>query len=481
MPLQVIIVGAGIAGLSAAISLRRAGHEVHIYERSAMNNEVGAAINVPPNAIRFLTAWGIDPVASRFCKARETSFVDPVTLETTATISHERNRARYGGADLWYAHRVDLHDSLKKLATGGSGPGRAAKIYLKSVIVGYNPDTPSITLADGTIVKGDLVIGADGIHSLASETVLGRKVEPTPPAHYNCCYRFLIPAATVEADPETRFWNLDAEHPGEKPGLRIITHNETSRRMVSYPCRNHEVHNFVGIFCDPDLKSATREDYMASVDKATVLEKFAGFSPSLLAVVNKATEIKRWPLLYRPPTSTWRKGRLILAGDAAHPMLPHQGQGGAQGLEDGCVLGIVMYGSSDDPEEIKRRLELYEQIRRNRASAIQVLSNVGQDQSHLVYEELKQYMEEKDIPTNPSEILGFTFAYDVVGAAVKVMKGYDAAFEAPAAFKLEPATTASQSSDGGSDITEMDEKVGKEGDLNGFMAYVGMMRKYLGI
>lgn len=140
MPLKVVIVGAGIAGLSSAIALRRSGHEVHLYERSAMNNEVGAAINVPPNAGRFLTSWGLDPVASRFVKARETTFLDPETLETTTTLSHEQNKSRYGNIDLWYAHRIDLHDSLKKLATATdpeptSGP--AATIHTRSAVVGY--------------------------------------------------------------------------------------------------------------------------------------------------------------------------------------------------------------------------------------------------------------------------------------------------------------------------------------------------------
>ena len=103
-----------------------------------------------------------------------------------------------------------------------------------------DPDAPSITLADGSVITADLVVGADGIHSLACEAVLGHKVEPASPAHYNCCYRFLIPAATLEADPETRFWNYpNANHEdgSGKPGLRIITHNGTNRRMVSYPCR----------------------------------------------------------------------------------------------------------------------------------------------------------------------------------------------------------------------------------------------------
>lgn len=135
--LQVIIVGAGIAGLSAAISLRRAGHAVTIYERSSMNNEIGAAINVPPNATRFLTACGLDPVRWRFVKSQRVTYKDPFTMKTKALLATEETARNVGGAELYYAHRVDLHSALKWMATRGDGPGTSVTIHLKSDVVGY--------------------------------------------------------------------------------------------------------------------------------------------------------------------------------------------------------------------------------------------------------------------------------------------------------------------------------------------------------
>ena len=135
--LHVIVVGAGIAGLSAAISLRRAGHSVHVYERSSMNCEIGAAINVPPNATRFLTAWGLDPVRWRFVKARLVTYKDPYSIETTAIHGTEGTASSIGGAELYYAHRVDLHNSLKWMATRPDGSGIPVTIHLKSDVVGY--------------------------------------------------------------------------------------------------------------------------------------------------------------------------------------------------------------------------------------------------------------------------------------------------------------------------------------------------------
>lgn len=142
--LHVVVVGAGIAGLSAAISLRRAGHTVHVYERSSMNNEIGAAINVPPNATRFLTAWGLDPVRWRFVKSRRVTYNDPFNMKQTALLSTDETARSVGGAELYYAHRVDLHNALKWLATRPEGPGTPATIYLRSEVVGYVSVLPSL-------------------------------------------------------------------------------------------------------------------------------------------------------------------------------------------------------------------------------------------------------------------------------------------------------------------------------------------------
>lgn len=134
--LRIVIAGAGIAGLSAAIALRRAGHHVHIYERSSMKEEVGAAINLPPNAGRFLMSWGLDPIKCQFVRAERLVRLDPQTFELIATHVHLDNINQYG-AHLWFAHRVDLHDGLRQLATSPEGPGTPVTIHLNSFVVGY--------------------------------------------------------------------------------------------------------------------------------------------------------------------------------------------------------------------------------------------------------------------------------------------------------------------------------------------------------
>lgn len=104
-----------------------------------------------------------------------------------------------------------------------------------------------------------MVIGADGIHSIACETVIGRRNPPIRPKHYNYCYRFLIPSQSIESDPETRWLN-----DGSRGVTRLFTHNETSRRLVIYTCRDNTIHNFVGIFRDSEARPTSREGVCVS-------------------------------------------------------------------------------------------------------------------------------------------------------------------------------------------------------------------------
>ncbi|KAH6683935.1 hypothetical protein B0J14DRAFT_571724 [Halenospora varia] len=423
--MDVVIAGAGISGLAAAISLRRSGHRVTIYERSSLNNEIGAAINIPPNVGRFLLPWGLDPVGCRLVTSQGMYFMSPTNLEELAGHSFS-GVAQAFGAPLYYAHRVDLHESLKWMATEPGALGVPAVINLKSAVQNYDPDTPSITLTNGRTITADLVIAADGVHSSAVEAILGKTNPPSPAKHANCCYRFLISRHDLESDPETKFF-LEGQQP---LGCRIWPDNENQRRLVCYSCRNHEVYNFVAICCNDKIMTK-REDWQATVDKSEVLNKYTGYHPSLLAVINKATDVKRWPLLYRPPISTWYKGNMTLAGDAAHPMLPHHGQGGAQGIEDGLALGLC-FNDMKDKTEIRKRLAIYERIRRNRAASIQVLSNYGFDEGAPA--ELAKFLEGEPSPTSVTEMIKLAYGHDTLQKTIKHMTEYDPAFEVSDGF-----------------------------------------------
>ncbi|TLS20972.1 uncharacterized protein PpBr36_10888 [Pyricularia pennisetigena] len=433
MTLKVVVVGGGIAGLASATALRRAGHNVTILERSQrFDNEVGAAIHVPPNSTRPLIAWGFDVVRARLVRFKHNVFADGRTLDVQMVIEKDTNQIDqvYGGP--WMAaHRVDLHEELRRLAFAEPGAGGEAwgtvDVRLGAEVVAYSPETPSVTLAGGEVVSGDLVVVANGIHSGAPAAVTGQTVTPKAVGVYNFCYRFLIPTEVLNSDPATKDWDKER---GDGAMNSFVVGD---KRLVSYTCRDNEVHNFVGLFNDPSAGSGQRED------RSKVLETFSEFHPQLLTIISKASEYKQWPLLYRDPLPTWIKGGMTIVGDASHPMLPFQGQGGAQAVEDGVALGISMAGAT--PETVGERLVVFDGVRRNRASALQILSNVGQDEAHKVREEVGKFIPIETVPKGPEEFYAFSFGYNVVKDMVDTMrKKIDPQFELPKGFFIkEPA------------------------------------------
>ncbi|KAJ2893482.1 hypothetical protein MKZ38_008659 [Zalerion maritima] len=432
--MNVSIVGAGISGLSVAISLRRTGHTVTLYDRSTLLNEVGAAINVPPNVGRVLLPWGLDPEKSRFVASRGMDFCNHKTLEPIFRVDHSTKAADVWGVELYFAHRVDLHEALKRLATEEDGPGVPAKIVPGTEVVEFDPETPSITLSNGTRVTSHLVVAADGINSRAVEVVLGEARPLLPANTVNCCFRFLVP------------WNILAEDENTNPFLnghegRAKVHSdvESKIRLVSYPCRGHEVMNFVCLLYD-DKMSLDKEDWHASVPKDELLRKFQG-NVALDAHHrhypnrSKATDVKRWPLLYRKPIQTWSKHLMTLAGDAAHPLLPHKAQGGAQGIEDGIALGLALSGlTSAAPKwQVQSRLAVYEDIRVKRASLQAVLSNTGYDEP--IPDEIHDYLEGKPVPDTVEAQMKISYGYDVMRHIVQKMKEkVDPEFKVPSGF-----------------------------------------------
>ncbi|KAM3478841.1 hypothetical protein MY5147_001980 [Beauveria neobassiana] len=427
--LHIVIAGAGIAGLAAAVSLRRAGHHVRLYEQSSLNNEVGAAITIPPNASRILLAWGVRPQDWGFVLAEGASGYDPFTMEKTMDFGSKGSAEAIGGAPMYLSHRVDLHNCLQWLATREQGPGVPAKIHRQSNVAAKfkDPEAPSITLRNGEVIHADLIVGADGVHSRAAEAVLQHKVEAIAPQHSNICYRFLIPASVLEEDPETRHWNI-----ANRSRIRVFSHNDTQRRLVTYACRDNTVHNFVGLIYDESAR-LDAEDWQASVKVDEIVDRFKDFHPDIVKVIRKAKDVKRWPLLYRYPLKTWHKDMLVLVGDAAHPMLPHQGQGGAQSIEDGLVLGISMLGARSR-NDIESRFGIYQDVRRDRASVIQILSNIGQDLVQQLQNEVLPYLDKDKIPTDPAQIQQFNFGHDAIQAALEAMRRHEPGFTLPANF-----------------------------------------------
>ncbi|KAI9691331.1 MAG: hypothetical protein M1820_009752 [Bogoriella megaspora] len=356
--LKIGIIGAGIAGLAAAVALRHSGHKVE----------------------------------SEFMRAND--------LETIIANETKGFPERYG-AEFYFMHRVDLHNELRRLAEESDGRTEPVKIILSADVVGADPGTGQLVLNDGTKYKKDVIVAADGVHSFLTSKILGTENAAYPTGQ--SAFRFLIPTEKLLQDPEAR---LVVQ--GRPDGIYVVSGSD--RRLVWYPCRGGEVMNFVGIHPDEGREHST-EDFTASAPVEELLHVYESFHPSLRAMCRNADDVKLWKLLFRPPIHSFTKDKLVLVGDAAHPMLPHQGQAGAQAIEDGAALGALL-SKLKSIDEIQTRLKAFDEIRRNRASAMQIFSNAGQDQAERIEKEAEKYVE-GPVPKNPHEFHEWNFSYDV--------------------------------------------------------------------
>lgn len=254
---------------------------------------------------------------------------------------------------------------MKKAATSPEGKGSPAELHLCSKVTDIDTKNAKITLKDGTTVEGDMIIGADGVHSAARKQ-LAKDLKPHPSG--KSAFRFLIPKQIVLDDPELS--NLF-----EKNGELLIWF-ASDRRIVIYPTTNNTLLNFVCIHPDSESEGGEGWNTGASLDK--LLGVYQDFDPRVLAVLAKADipSLKVWRLLDMEILPSWIDERLALLGDAAHPFLPHQGQGAACAIEDAVSLSVVF--PQDAPRnEIVERLKLYEKIRYERANRIQEFSRLA--------------------------------------------------------------------------------------------------------
>ena len=227
--LDILIAGGGICGLSCAIALRRSGHTVRILERSQFTNEVGAAITIPPNASRVLRSWNLD-----FRSARMIPFngVEHVAGESDTLVKLGQhtfsNFEKNYGAPYLLSHRVDLHEALRQMAISPDGPGKPVQIINGAHITSYDAEAGSVTLANGSTLGADLIVAADGVHSIASKFIGNHR--PAIPSD-TTVVRFLIPTSTLMADPATE--NLITQD-----GLASV-YIAASRThwLLRYPCR----------------------------------------------------------------------------------------------------------------------------------------------------------------------------------------------------------------------------------------------------
>ncbi|KAH6663981.1 hypothetical protein F5X68DRAFT_251224 [Plectosphaerella plurivora] len=354
--LSIGIIGSGLGGLAAAISLRRAGHRVTLYERYDFGGEVGASLSVASNGSRFLEEWDVDISAARPVILRDLIRHDYATGRVESTYPLGDYRERFG-TDYNNFHRIDLHKHLKETALSPSGKGFPAELKTFHQASSLDAETGHITFENGTSATHDAVICADGIRSRMREQ-LG--ITPNISSSSSCCYRCIIYADKLEELGLSEFATNDAiEFWGGDSKTKIVMSACSDRNVVSCYC-----------FYPAEKNDLTEDGWNISTTGENLVAKFPGIDPRLVTLFLNAEDIKMWRLYNHDEYPYWTKGRCTLMGDAAHPMMPDQSQGACMAFEDAGALGILFSDKYADLS-VQERLQMYEKERKPRATRLQ--------------------------------------------------------------------------------------------------------------
>ncbi|MFF9349107.1 FAD-dependent monooxygenase [Streptomyces sp. NPDC014734] len=351
---RIAVIGAGIGGLTLAAALDRAGIPCQVFEQARQLTEVGAGVQLAPNAIRPLRQLGVVETLQR-------SAVRIEAMETRSWAGAPIARTPFGpaceklfAAPYYAIHRADLQAAL--LARVGPRPLR-----LGHALTRMEPAEDGVRLGfrDGTTYHADLVVGADGIHSVVRQAL----TDDAPVFSGLGVFRGLVPVRDLPQaarEPLIRMWL--------GPG----------RHFVCYPVRGGELISFAAIapLCDAPVES-----WSADGSPGDLVEAFDGWRGLVRDVTRAARTVRRWALYDREELTTWSAGRITVLGDAAHPMLPFLAQGANQAVEDAVELASRLDGTTR--ADIPAVLGDYGATRGDRTTAIQQGARGHSESMHL--------------------------------------------------------------------------------------------------
>jgi len=343
----VIVAGAGIGGLTAALAIAQRGFRVAVFDQAERLEEIGAGIQLSPNASRVLIALGLgEQLRSYVVAPQELRVMNAQTARVLARAPLGAAVERRFGAPYWVIHRGDLQKVL--LDAVRANPDVALRLGARVedfALHGNGVTIAALSSAHSFEERGIALVGADGLWSNVRRR-LGHRSEPRFARH--TAWRALVPADGVVADlrqPAVNLWLGRNAH------------------LVHYPVRNGQLVNIVAIIRDDWRESG----WSAAGERAEILARYpAGMWPALARAALAAPQHwQKWALFDRRPLKRWGKGAVTLLGDAAHPMLPYLAQGAAMAIEDAAVLGERLADTPDDPGGAMR---LYERQRRRRTA-----------------------------------------------------------------------------------------------------------------
>ena len=341
--MRILIVGAGIGGLTAALALLRTGHDVEVFEQAPRLAELGAGVQISANGSRVLFALGLEPALRAVWSVPAAKEIRLWSTGETWKLFDlgAQSVARYG-APYFMIHRADLHGVLLEAV-------RALKpdaIHLGARCTGFeNGAGVTLHLADGRSIAGDALVGADGVHSVIRSTLFGGD-----PSRFTGCmaWRGLIPVARL---PERFARNVGINWVG------------SGGHVVNYLLRRGEIFNFVGIVERGDWRV---ESWTARGTREECAADFDGWHEDVHELIRNIDEPYKWALLGREPRERYSVGRVTLLGDAAHPTLPMLAQGANMAIEDGMVLARCLTADNS----VERALERYNAARHERTAKL---------------------------------------------------------------------------------------------------------------
>jgi salicylate hydroxylase len=383
---RIAIIGGGIGGLAAALQLLQAQLDVHVYEQAEQIGEIGAGIQISPNASRLLLRLGLkapmDSLGIRPRAVHQRRWDDGRTLQL-APLGPEIEASF--GAPYFHFHRADLAKLLAEAMP-------ADRLHVGHKVVGLEQTRSSVTarFENGTSADADVLVGADGIHSRVRALVFG----PEKPRFTGCvAWRGLVPAERI------KHLNIDVvSHNWMGPGGHVVHYWVSAGRMMN-------------VVCVVERGDWTDESWTDRGNVADVLARYEGWHPTVRGLIGAFPETFIWALHDRAELPRWSEGRVTLLGDACHPMLPMMAQGAAQAIEDGAALAALL---KTMPGDIAGALARYEVLRKPRATRLQQASAANRTRFHLPDGEAQQARDAALATSGDRSIanIGWLYAHD---------------------------------------------------------------------
>lgn len=352
--LRIGVIGGGIGGVALTAALAQQGFDVRIFERAPAFGEVGAGVQMTPNAVKVLDALGAGE------SLRKMTFLPQAIVGRNWDTAKEIFRIpladecpRLYNAPFFHIHRADLHQLLADRVPDG-----AAQLGTACVDIRQAGDVAVARFEDGSEFEADLIVGADGVRSVVRNKLFGADA---PKFTGHMCFRAVVPVDGVVdfVSPDSSFWLGPKSH------------------VVTYYVRQGKAVNIVAV---NETAGWVEESWNAPSSREELLAAFEGWHPNLARLFERVDSVFKWGLFDRDPMQAWSVGRVTLLGDAAHPMLPFLSQGAAMAIEDGYVLArsLVAHGT-----DVASALRDYEAERLPRTSRVQLESRERGRTYHL--------------------------------------------------------------------------------------------------